>query len=919
MAKYNFEGKEYNFPDDVSQEEALAFIDSQHPQQPQEAPQGATPTQPTTTPDTTTQEAVQEPTGVIMNTLKGSSRIAAGAVSDVANIGVGIGNAVLSAADWATGDDLINYRIPEAGYGDSQVAQEYLTPQTTGEKIVASLPSYMIGGEVVAPIRAAENAGRVSRLATSAVNQLPAAITGELSESNQGNLSAGNIAINTALPVGVEAIARPVAGAVRSVLPEALGGLSKAEKAANVVNPELLEKVYQGGNQEAQQTFRTATTDAQGNTNLLPSQVFNSQAGSKYIGAESRDMLRGENSIYNQRLADQQTGQGLQKAVADADRGKTLQSSAQDITQQFKQQSDDLYNTSFQKIQDILDTKRIKTLKFPNTKSVAMDYLAKHQKLGVGLNAETRRTLQNFQKSKITSMDDLDEWKQSLNEQAGNAYRNGHHKSSRALRDVVNSLRGEADNIISRIDPTAGSIYRDADSYFSQSVGDFGTGKKSVLGKIAAEANPDTAGNLLVGGTNLKALSDSAFRANQSGEALTDALNSGSLNDAAKLSLDFSGALGTATRNEALRVGSTGANFSPTRFANRLNLLQPQAQVATDLSSLVGGADESAVNNALADAVGLTRNKARNVNRVTNALSSKIGEGVTSLLTGAVGLSHAGFAGAYLGKQAGGAVSKAIGEGALDRLAGTAGRSDNLINYITDTGNYQAIKNAIGATDYTSKAIAQTAGDLSQSAYSNLSNGNEQPQYALEATTINSKPFSTQPNPSTAQEPVQRTQSVIGGSTGTNEFEPKTTRLYKALAHAETGGLNDRFIRTKAAESGVSTAYGAAQLTTSTAKDFYKNHRDLFNDQETDYLHRFFKQGERFKHANNNDPVYGYGGTGTLNSKEDRKLYARVVRKMLQQMIKDNGGSLDKTVKQWRGNNNDHGYFAKVLSAYKSS
>lgn len=888
------------------------------PEAPQ-APQGATPSLPTTNTPTAPQEAVQSDSGGFTDTLKGMGRITAGVPVAAANVGVGIGNSVLSAADWAAEQmgGNIDYRIPAAGYGDSQVSKEYLTPQGTGEKIVSELPTYMIGGELFAPVKAAENAGRVSKFATSLLNQLPGSITGELSEHNQGDLSATNVAVNSVLPTAIEGLAKPVVKYARQALPEIIGGYSQAQKAANVVNPELLEKVYQGGNQEAQQAFRTATTDAQGNTNLMPSQVFNPEMGSNYIGAESRDMLRGENSVYNQRLAQQQTGEGLQQAVADTDRGKTLQSSAQDITAQFKAQANDLYNSSKQNAQDLLDSKRITSLKFPNTKNIAAGHLAQHQKLGVGLTGETRRTLQNFQKSKITSIEDLDQWKQALNEQAANAYRNGHHKSSQALRDVVNSLRGEADNVISRIDPTAGSIYRDADMYFAHSVGDFGTGKKSVLGKMAANESESKAANVLVG-TSPQAVE----RANNAGEALTEALNSGSLNDAANLSLDFSGALGSATRSEALRVGSTGANFSPTKFANRLNQLKPQAQVATDLSAMVGGADESAVNKALADSVGLTRNKARNVNRVTDKLASVGGRvvgGVVGSTIGSVVPVAGHIAGAALGER----TAKAIGEGVIDRILGTAGRSDKYINYITDTGNYQGIKNAIGATDYAGNAIAQTAGALGQSTYSNLTNPTAQPQYVpqapVEAPVSRSTASNTQANPITATEPEQHAQSATVSPTATSDFDHKTTRLYKALANAETGGLNDRFIRTKAAESGTSTAYGAAQLTVTTAKDFYQRHSNMFNDQEKDYLHKFFDQGNKFKHADNNDPVYGYGGTGTLNGKEDRKLYARVVRKMLQQMIKDNNGSLDKTVKQWRGNNKDTAYFSKVLSAYKSA
>ncbi|MCS5737627.1 hypothetical protein, partial [Herbiconiux daphne] len=119
--------------------------------------------------------------------------------------------------------------------------------------------------------------------------------------------------------------------------------------------------------------------------------------------------------------------------------------------------------------------------------------------------------------------------------------------------------------------------------------------------------------------------------------------------------------------------------------------------------------------------------------------------------------------------------------------------------------------------------------------------------------------------------------------------------------------------------SGTSTAYGPAQLTVSTLDDFYKRHPDLFSEQEKDYIHRFSAQGHKMMHADKNDPVFGYGGTGILNSKPDQRLYGIVVRKMLQQMVKDNGGSLDKTVKRWRGNDTDHKYFAKVLAAYKEA
>ncbi|MCS5737401.1 hypothetical protein, partial [Herbiconiux daphne] len=184
-----------------------------------------------------------------------------------------------------------------AGYGE---LDQYLMPRGTGEQIAASIPSYMVGGEVVAPIKAAENAGRIARVATSLANQLPAALTGALSENNQGD--AGAVAKSTALNAVAGATLEKVGGAavdkVRNLLPESLGGFSQAQKAANVVNEDYLSRVLQGGNEEAQNTFRAATTDEAGNSILTPSQVFNTDQGAKFIRAEQRDLTRGTGSQY---------------------------------------------------------------------------------------------------------------------------------------------------------------------------------------------------------------------------------------------------------------------------------------------------------------------------------------------------------------------------------------------------------------------------------------------------------------------------------------------------------------------------------------------------------------------------------------------------------------------------------------------
>lgn len=152
-----------------------------------------------------------------------------------------------------------------------------------------------------------------------------------------------------------------------------------------------------------------------------------------------------------------------------------------------------------------------------------------------------------------------------------------------------------------------------------------------------------------------------------------------------------------------------------------------------------------------------------------------------------------------------------------------------------------------------------------------------------------------------------------------SSFPPEVDRLYIAISDAETGGLEDRFIRTRAAESGVSTAYGPAQITVSLMKDFNKKHRDKLTKAEQRYVDSFIRQGERMKKAKDNDPVYGYGGTGALSGPNARKAYARVARKMLQQSIQDNNGDLSKVVRRWRGNDSDTNYFRKVRDSWESN
>lgn len=893
------------------------------PQQAQAVP-NANPQPTASEPATEPQSALERGFNMVGDVAATGGRLIAGGVADVANVGIGalnlVGQGVQSVSNAVTGENAQYQPIAPAGYGE---LDQYLMPRGTGEEIAASIPSYMVGGEVVAPIKAAENAGRVVSTVTRLANQLPAALTGALAENNQGD--AGEVAKSTAFNALAGATLEKVGGAainkVRSILPESMGGFSQAQKAADVANPDFIQRVLQGGNEDAQATFRAATTDEAGNSILTPSQVFNTDQGAKFVRAEQRDLSRGTGSQYQQRLDAQKQGDSLLQAAQETVTPTgSLQQAAQDTTQAFKDRASTLYNESKASAQQILDDAPVKitNLKMPETKTIAQQHLDANSATGnINLNAETRRTLTQFNKAEVNSIETADKWKRTLNEKAQKAYRNGDYTSYNALKEVSTTFKNEMDSTISGIDSKAGALWRDADSFYSASVGDFGD--KSVLGKIAGKENPDIAANALIRGQNAE------FNTDQIVTAMRDAVNRGDIATAQQLSQQLGQGLGEATRGEAIRAATTGENFSATKFANTLSRLEPQAQAANDLAA-IGGAvnDQAAINTALQDVIRTQRTRAEvpQTNDIVAQLAGRAtGGGLGSLIGGP--------AGAVIGQEVGGRVTASVSQGLLDRLAGTVKRGNEYIDYLSNPENAQAVADVLaqrGATleNATAQEVKGIIDNIRRGAVGSMLEQSTQtePQEAnpnlptlpntksvTNAQSI-SQPATQAAAPVTTPEPEQKAQSArkrIGSD--------KAIDLYKSLASAETGGLSNRYIRTKAAEAGPSTAYGPAQITYTLAKDFAKRHPDLFNKQERAYLDRFIAQGKKMLKADASDPVYGYGGVGELHSKEDQRLYARVAVKMLDQMIEDNNGSLDATVKKWRGAD-DKRYFEKVRGAY---
>ncbi|EGJ3141394.1 hypothetical protein IGV50_004418 [Salmonella enterica subsp. enterica serovar Newport] len=924
MATYNFNGKIYNFPDDVTQDEALQFIDQQEggsnaPQTPQEAPQQAqvpqaTQVQPQPTEAATAPQAQpQSILDTVGDTLAGMGRITAGGVAGLANAGIGaintIGQGVQSGVNALTGETGQYQPIPAAGYGS---LDPYLMPRGTAENLGSDIITLAGGGELIAPLKAAEGAGFLARTGTQLANNAALGLAGSLSKHTSGTESGDvlkEMALNALVGTGLE----KTGGAFMRNLPEFLGGLSKEQKAAALANPEFINKVLQNGDESAQQAFRTATTDEAGNTILTPSQVFNTGEGAKYIAAEQRDLTRGANSIYQPRIEAQQGGENLLRAVDESNpalyRGDNpLQSAAQDITKAFKDKSNRLYEESKSGAQQILDNAPVKitNLKMPETKNIALAHLEDNAATGnIKLTPEARKTLKQFSSNdtKINNIHDLDMWKRMLNEKAQKAYKSKDFASYHALNEVKNSLRNEGESVISAIDPTAGSLLHDADRYYADSVGDYGS--RSVLGQISDVANPDVASKALLNGEN------ALYNTKQVASAISDAIDNGSIPQAQALARNLAQGLGAESRTTAAKAATTGENFSPTKFINSLNKTAPQVEVLNPYSSI----NESQVNQALADSIRALRDRST-VPQTNNAIAQVLARGAGGLAGAGMG----GTVGGLIGQEVAGRVTGAINKGVLDRLFGTVSRGNKYVDFISDPANAQKIADILNQHN-------SNLADASRSQVENiidnlLNNARRGATFSGINNQINgedySNPYSNMPQLQPAAAPQPEPEQKAQATKAPDRFadvSPQALNLYEGVKEAETGNEPNPWIRTKSPESGVSTAWGPAQLTGTLAEDYLKNHPEIFTPEELDYLDRFVIQADKFKKAAKNDPKYGYGGTGDLTSEEDKKLYEQVNAKMMDHKYKSTN-SLNKAVIGWRGKADDAKYFEKVKKGY---
>ncbi|EBW7358887.1 hypothetical protein E2L92_22020 [Salmonella enterica subsp. enterica serovar Ibadan] len=934
MAQYNYNGKMYNFPDDVSEDEALAFIDADHPEEQAQGAAQAAPQQPTQDEPTllekatptlinllqyanpeniakTTQGYIEHPKESVEQGL----RAAAGAAAGLGNIPVGL---------WNKAKEGGAYLDKVLGLGDGTYTQtapiesmypESWKPKNEREALPGQIMPWMM--PVGEAFKVAEGAGLLAKAGAVGVRGVQSALPGTLSQDPTADASQftldllKNAAMGAGAEVGLNVLAKGI-GKVRNVIPEWMGGRSTAEQAADTVKPSHLEDVTQGGNAEQQQAYRTATSDETGASNITPSNAFNPNSPLGKSAIEQEQAARA--AINDGKPAHQVSEEAITQAMNDMPQGVSLDEATKAITDHFKQTGGELYKSAKGNAQSVLDSKRVTELHLRNTKQAAQDAINAHSTKGVRLTGETRTLLKDFQNAKVTDIDVLDNWKRTINEARSNAWRNGRTNDLQVLNDLSKSLKSEADAVITRIDPNAGELYRNADKYHSQWQGDFG--KKSPFDKFLKQENPVSANEFFLGNTGAKGAAKGRINTENAVKGIQDAVARGDLPQA--LADQWLESLGATTREQAFLKSKTGDVFNPNTFNKNLATYRPMALAAGQegLNQALIDANNSVLNASKVGATGVSK-FARAVGTVGGSVA---GGFVGHAVGGPLGMGVGGTMGATAYNATANAISEGV-SGLMNKIGRVTSRTENILNYVREPAQAQEVLDIIakrGATPETvsrNELIGIVQGLMNNSPDTSNLEASAAPTKAVTPQGNTSTQATPSASPEAAQEPEQHAQVARMGA----KYD-KAIGLYQAIASAETGGIADPYIRTRAPEGAEpSTAYGTVQLTAGHLRDFVKRHPDVFTKSENEYVNRFLEQGKRFHDAPKDDPKYGYGAPGDLTSDADKKLYQRVVIKMIDKEIKDYGGSMDQTLIRWRGNNKDTGYFQKVVKSYKAN
>ncbi|END3518142.1 hypothetical protein ABFK60_001224 [Escherichia coli O13/129/135:H4] len=894
MATYSFNGQAYNFPDDVSQEEALAFIDSQHPQE--AAPAAPQSTQPA---------ADKESLGY--------------ALSHPGEAFSALGNALTTgAAKWLMTDHSTGETVEPQGAARDWYREQMANPETAANAAVVAdkaIPLALGATTAIASdglLTPLFGTGVFGTVATAAGSGAVGSLTSQVTDQQAG-IDLGQVGLDTLLGGGFGLVGKGVgaiASKAKNIIPEWLGGASQAEKAATAANPEEIERMYQGGNVDRQTAYRTATTDAEGNI-ITPSSTLYSEGGEGFRQTERRE-LAANNPVYTGRQATAQEGAGLSRAIDEmaGPNAKGAQGAIQDATAAFKAQKNQLYNESLSKAQDLLDQNNVSSLKMNRTKDLAGRYVSEDADLE-SFSPSAKKLLTKISNQKFTSLHDIDFIKQKLTNEANKAFRAGDYDSMSALNSVKAHMKTELDSTLGSLSPDAKSAYTEADQYFSQFVDDFGA--KSQAGKVAANESEARATNALLANSDI-----ARERTANIAQSLQDAADSGNFAGADQLGANFAEGLGNTSRlasrdyarlrGNVAEAGTTGTGDQTFQRTLRQELQKdmPQMQSVSGL----GSGDQAAKNQLLIDA-----SKSLEGTEVTQS-------GIIPRIVNAIG-NKTPFMPHNLGDLVADPVSRLT-----SRATRTTARDLANREYMANPNNLENLRNISrkiqDGTYQSDSALMNLASETQRAAgVAPLFNENAgEPQQSAPEAAGSDQPLLNIFGNATPQgsdtEPQQRAQAAKKPNAEAPQpvQDQGVNNLYSAFADAETGNISDPFIRTKAAEGGKpSSAFGPLQITRDLMKDFLNSEGANLTESERDYVKRFIAQGDKFLKAKPNDPKYGYGKGGDLNSPEDRQMYDIVGPKVLKMIVDRNGNSFNKTVKAWRGKS-DAAYTRKVRNSF---
>jgi hypothetical protein len=763
-----------------------------------------------------------------------------------------------------------------------QGAQDVINPQTPQGKAIGNILPTLL------PVGKAGEVAKVHAISMKSLSDRGIPLTSEnIAQEDTKNAALALLGIGAFKGAGKAAdFAGEIPGALTGRA--SLGTTSRALGRTN-------ETLYQGGDVQAQQAARGVITDAQGNITAPDSGLFQ---GEGYAGLRGAGNRRGD-------LNPEATQQNINRTLDElqAANGVTAQEGVGKAVDEFRAVKNQEYADSLNQAQSILDSKRVTSLSMKRTKDFIKQHLDEDEGLD-SLPSTTKSLLKKMQSSDYKSLPVVDFFKRKLGNEINKAYRAGDMDTAATLNTIKGHMKTELDSTLRYLDPQAANTYTKADKLFSDYVDVMG--KRSKAAKVAGNTNDELAARSLVGNT-------ASARGNVADIAATvkQMQNDARFANGADIAEQFNVGMGNTARDfaheEALAAADKARN-SPTykpgdeykAYARTFNSkLTGSQRNLSELGGLPGG-NQSAINQALAEGVQTSQAQLANsdlLNTVGSVAAAKI---------------------PVLGKLAVEPVTNAIGRG-VDFATMRGLRSNAMRNTVQNaTPEEIATMRNMYANSPERMNLNPSTVAAAASPQQDQSNG---------YVTITLPPQQEDSTYSTAeinQEPEQHAQVARRTTTNapTSREDQEAKRMYQALAHAETGGLDNRFIRTKAKDKSSnlpSTAYGAVQMTHNTMEDFYKNHTRLFSEQEQDYIHRFLDMGTKMKHADDKDSVYGYGGVGTLGGKEDRRMYAQVMQKVLKQRYKELG-SWSKVMHWWRGNGvHDPKYFAKVTNHLRNN